>query len=52
MPGKVENSFYKAQEMSSTTGRSYRPEASKSKLLYYVESDSKELRAKNTILMG
>lgn len=51
-PGKVENSFYKTQEMCSTTGRTFRKGIAKSKFLYYVESDSKELKVKKTILMG
>lgn len=52
MPGEVENSFYKTQEMCSSTGRTHRTGIAKSKFLYYVESGSKELKVRKTILMG
>ena len=51
-PGEVENSFYKTQEMCSTTGRTYRTGLAKSKFLYYIEPGSGELKVKKTLLMG
>lgn len=46
------NSFYKEDINLPTTSRTYKENLSESKVLYYVESDSKEVKVKNTLLMS